>query len=162
MTTLSKIRQKVIDREYYLSAHAEEEMAEDYLERDGGDLTISVTVRIQGEEVFIGFNGTSPQESGNLNCPIPVTRSACYFVMRAVTDPDIPANAGALRPVHISAPEGCLVNARPPAAVVGGNVETSQRIADALVLALSQAMDLPAQGQGTMNNLTLGNEDFNY
>ncbi len=136
--------------------------AEDYLERDGGDLTISVTVRIQGEEVFIGFNGTSPQESGNLNCPIPVTRSACYFVMRAVTDPDIPANAGALRPVHISAPEGCLVNARPPAAVVGGNVETSQRIADALVLALSQAMDLPAQGQGTMNNLTLGNEDFNY
>lgn len=140
--------------------------AEDYLERDGDDLTIAVTVMIRDEEIFIDFEGTSPQESGNLNCPMPVTRSACYFVVRAVTDPDIPANAGALAPVHVSAPEGSLLNARPPAAVAAGNVETSQRIVDTLLLALSKAMPLPAQGQGTMNNLTLGSEEpggeFNY
>jgi N-methylhydantoinase B len=140
--------------------------AEDYLERDGEDLTIAVTVIIRGEEMFVDFEGTSPQEAGNLNCPMPVTRSACYFVLRAVTDPDIPANAGALAPVHITAPEGCLVNARPPAAVAAGNVETSQRIVDTLLLALAEAMPLPAQGQGTMNNLTLGSEEpgseFNY
>ncbi|MBI5870051.1 MAG: hydantoinase B/oxoprolinase family protein [Actinobacteria bacterium] len=140
--------------------------AEDYLERDGDDLTIAVTVTIEDEELHIDFEGTSPQESGNLNCPMPVTRSACYYVLRAVTDPDIPANAGALAPVHISAPEGLLVNARPPAAVAAGNVETSQRIVDTLLLALSKAMPLPAQGQGTMNNLTLGSEEpggeYNY
>lgn len=140
--------------------------AEDYLERDGDDLTIAVTVTVQDEEIHIDFEGTSPQESGNLNCPMPVTRSACYFVVRSVTDPDIPANAGALAPVHISAPEGSLVNARPPAAVAAGNVETSQRIVDTLLLALSKAIPLPAQGQGTMNNLTLGSEEpggeFNY
>lgn len=140
--------------------------AEDYLERDGQDLTIAVTVTVRGEEMQIDFDGTSPQEAGNLNCPMAVTRSACYFVLRAVTDPDIPANMGALAPVRITAPEGSLVNARPPAAVAAGNVETSQRIADTILLALSQAMPLPAQGQGTMNNLTLGSEapgrEFNY
>ncbi len=140
--------------------------AKDYLERDGCDLTIAVTVTVRGEEMQIDFEGTSPQEEGNLNCPMAVTRSACYFMLRAVTDPDIPANAGALAPVRITAAEGTLVNARPPAAVAAGNVETSQRIADALLLAFSQAMPLPAQGQGTMNNLTLGSEEpgreFNY
>ncbi|MDO8736767.1 MAG: hydantoinase B/oxoprolinase family protein [Thermoleophilia bacterium] len=140
--------------------------AEDYLERDGDDLTIAVAITVKDEEIHIDFEGTSPQESGNLNCPMPVTRSACYFVVRAVTDPDIPANAGALAPVHISAPDGSLVNALPPAAVAAGNVETSQRIVDTLLLALSKAMPLPAQGQGTMNNLTLGSEEpggeFNY
>ena len=130
--------------------------AEDYLERDGRDLVIGVAVTIEGEGITIDFHGTSPQEEGNLNCPLAVTRSACYFVIRAVTDPDIPPNAGAFAPVTIIAPDGLLVNAAPPAAVVAGNVETSQRIADAIVLALSQAMPLPAQGQGTMNNLILG------
>lgn len=136
--------------------------AEDCLERGGRDLIVSVAVEIRGDEMFVDFDGTSSQEQGNLNCPMPVTRSACYFVLRAVTDPDIPPNAGAIAPVRVMAPEGSLVNARPPAAVVAGNVETSQRIADALVLALSEALPLPAQGQGTMNNLTLGSEGFNY
>lgn len=136
--------------------------AEDFLERDAKDLTVAVTVEVKGEDLRIDFDGTSPQEEGNLNCPMPVTRSACFFVLRAVTDPDIPPNAGATAPVRISAPAGCLVNAQPPAAVVAGNVETSQRIADTLVLALSQAMPLPAQGQGTMNNLTLGSNEYNY
>lgn len=138
----------------------------DFLERNGQDLKIAVTVTVQGDGISIDFDGTSDQEEGNLNCPMPVTRSACYFVLRAVTDPDIPPNAGALKPVRIKAPKGSLLNARPPAAVVAGNVETSQRIADTLVLALSQAMPLPAQGQGTMNNLILGSDEpkdrFNY
>lgn len=136
--------------------------AEDYLERDGEDLVVRATVAIRGEEIFMEFAGTSPQEAGNLNCPLPVTRSACYFVVRAVTEPDIPPNAGAMAPIHVTAPAGSLVNARHPAAVAAGNVETSQRIVDALVLALSQALPLPAQGQGTMNNLTLGSRDFSY
>lgn len=136
--------------------------AEDFLERDGQDLVISVAVSISGEEASVAFDGTSPQEAGNLNCPMPVTRSACYFVLKAVTDPDIPPNAGALAPVHVIAPEGSLVNARPPAAVAAGNVETSQRIVDAMMLALSKALPLPAQGQGTMNNLTLGSSGFSY
>ncbi len=139
---------------------------EDFLERDGADLKIAVTVTIEGEEILIDFKGTSPQEKGNLNCPMAVTRSACHFVLGAVTDPDIPPNAGALRPVHITAPAGSLVNALPPAAVAAGNVETSQRIADAVALALSKVLPLPAQGQGTMNNVTLGSEEgrtaFNY
>lgn len=140
--------------------------AVDYLERDGRDLIIAVKVTVAGGSMVIDFESTSAQEEGNLNCPLAVTRSACYFVLRAVTDPDIPPNSGALEPVNISAPAGSLVNARPPAAVVAGNVETSQRIVDVLLLALSQALPLPAQGQGTMNNLTLGSEEpeaaFNY
>jgi N-methylhydantoinase B len=136
--------------------------AEDYLERGDRDLLIAVKIEVRGEEIFIDFAGTSPQEEGNLNCPLAVTRSACYFVLRAVSGPDIPANAGAMMPVHITAPKGCLVNAAPPAAVAAGNVETSQRIADVLVLALSAAMPLPAQGQGTMNNITLGSDAFSY
>jgi N-methylhydantoinase B len=91
-----------------------------------------------------------------------VTKSAVYYVLRVATDPDIPASAGAYRPVTVSAPEGCLVNARAPAAVAGGNVETSSRIADVVMLAIGEALPMPAQGQGTMNNLTLGNRDFTY
>jgi N-methylhydantoinase B len=86
-----------------------------------------------------------------------VTRSACYFAIRVLTDPDIPPSAGAYRPVEVIAPEGCLLNARPPAAVVGGNVETSSRIADVVLHAFGRAL-----GQGTMNNVTLGSEDVVY
>ena len=136
--------------------------AEDYLERDGEDLAIRVAVEIAGELITIDFTGTAPQEDGNLNCPMAVTRSACFFVLRALTDPDIPPNAGAMTPVTVNAPAGCLVNALAPAAVAGGNVEASQRIADAVALALSRAVTLPAQGQATMNNLTLGSDEYNY
>jgi N-methylhydantoinase B len=91
-----------------------------------------------------------------------VTRSACFFVVRCVTDPDVPASGGAFAPVTVRAPEGSLVNARPPAAVAAGNVETSCRIVDVVFAALGQAIDVPAQGQGTMNNVTFGNERFTY
>jgi N-methylhydantoinase B len=136
--------------------------ADDVLEPVRGNLTIHAAVTIDGDSLEIDFSGTSPQENGNLNCPIAVTRSACYFVVRCLTDPDIPASGGAFAPVTVSAPAGCLVNARPPAAVAAGNVETSCRIVDAVFRALGQAVEVPAQGQGTMNNLTLGNDRFTY
>jgi N-methylhydantoinase B len=136
--------------------------ATDVLEAPEGELVVRATVTIRGEEIEIDFAGTDPQHDGNLNCPLAVTRSASYFVVRCLTDPDVPASGGAFAPVTVRAPEGSLVNARPPAAVVAGNVETSSRIADVLFRAFGRAVAVPAQGQGTMNNLTFGNARFTY
>jgi N-methylhydantoinase B len=119
-------------------------------------------VTIAGEEMTVDFTGTDPTGPGNCNCPPAVTRSAVFFVVRCVTDPDIPASAGAFAPVTVVAPDGTLVNAAPPAAVAGGNVETSSRIVDAVFSALGNAIPVPAQGQGTMNNLTIGGPGFTY
>jgi N-methylhydantoinase B len=136
--------------------------AADVLEALEGELELRAAVTVDGEELEVDFAGTAPQHDGNLNCPLAVTRSATYFVVRCVTDPDVPASGGAFAPVSVRAPEGCLVNARPPGAVAAGNVETSCRIVDLLFRALGQAVEVPAQGQGTMNNITLGNERFTY
>jgi N-methylhydantoinase B len=133
--------------------------AAEALEGDGvaeGDLWIRVAVTVAGEELEVDFTGTDPAGPGNANCPLAVTRSAVLFVVRTLTDPDIPASAGAFAPVRVHAPEGCLVNARRPAAVAAGNVETSSRIVDAVTSAFGRAIPVPAQGQGTMNNVTLG------
>jgi N-methylhydantoinase B len=136
--------------------------AGDLLEAEEGDLEVRVAVTIEGDKLEINFAGTAPQHEGNLNCPLAVTRSASYFVIRCLTDPDAPASGGAFAPVTVRAPEGSLVNARPPAAVAAGNVETSSRIADVVFLALGDAINVPAQGQGTMNNVTLGSDGFTY
>jgi N-methylhydantoinase B len=136
--------------------------ASDALEPLEGELELRVAVTVGGDRLEVDFAGTAPQHDGNLNCPLSVTRSATYFVVRCLTDPDVPASAGAFTPIRIAAPLGSLVNARPGAAVAGGNVETSCRIVDVLFSALGQALPTPAQGQGTMNNLTLGNERFTY
>jgi N-methylhydantoinase B len=136
--------------------------AADVLEAREGELEIRAAVTIAGDEIQIDFAGTAAQHGGNLNCPLAVTRSAAYFVVRCLTDPDVPASGGAFAPVTVRAPEDSLVNARPPAAVAAGNVETSCRIADVLFAAFGQAVKVPAQGQGTMNNLTFGNERFTY
>jgi N-methylhydantoinase B len=136
--------------------------AVDVLEAQEGELELHVAVTVDGDELGVDFAGTAAQHDGNLNCPLSVTRSATYFVVRCLTDPDVPASAGAFAPVRIAAPPGSLVNARPGAAVAGGNVETSCRIVDVLFRAIAQAVPVPAQGQGTMNNLTLGNERFTY
>src|SRR5262245_50726473 len=136
--------------------------ASDVLEAPEGELVIRAAVTVAGEEIAIDFAGTASQHPGNLNCPLAVTRSAAYFVVRCLTDPDVPASGGAFAPVTVTAPEGSLVNARPPAAVVAGNVETSSRIADVLFKAFGQAVAVPAQGQGTMNNVVFGNERFTY
>ena len=136
--------------------------AADVLETREGELEIHAAVTIAGDESEVDFAGTAPQHHGNLNAPLAVTRSAVYFVVRCVADPDVPASGGAFAPVTVRAPLGSLVNPRPPAAVVAGNVETSGRIADVVFAALAQAVDVPAQGQGTMNNLSFGNERFTY
>jgi N-methylhydantoinase B len=136
--------------------------AADVLEAVDRELELRVAVVVSGDEVSIDFAGTSDQYPGNLNCPLAVTRSACFFVVRCLTAPDIPASGGAFVPVHVSAPPGSLVNARSPAAVVAGNTETSSRVTDVVFSALGEALELPAQGQGTMNNTTFGNERFTY
>jgi N-methylhydantoinase B len=137
--------------------------AEETLEAPaGGELVLRAEVAVAGERVEIDFAGTSPQHEGNLNCPLAVTRSACAFVLRCLTDPDVPASAGALAPLTVRAPEGCLVNAGPPAAVAAGNVETSSRLVDLLFAAFGRAVPVPAQGQGTMNNVVLGGEGWTY
>jgi N-methylhydantoinase B len=136
--------------------------AVDVLEAIEGELELRVSVEVRGEEIEIDFAGTAPQHRGNLNCPMSVTRSACYLVARCLTDPDLPASGGAFAPVHVRAPEGCLVNARPPAAVVAGNVETSSRIVDVVFAAFGGICPVPAQGQGTVNNMGFGNDRFVY
>jgi N-methylhydantoinase B len=134
--------------------------ADDFLD-DG--TRIHATLTIAGDTVELDFAGTDPQQpNGNLNCPLAVTRSACYFVVRCLVALDVPASGGAFAPVAVRAPHGCLVNARPPAAVAGGNVETSSRIVDVVFAAFGQAVAVPAQGQGTMNNVTLGSDRFTY
>lgn len=137
-------------------------VAEDTLEPIEGELTIRATVTVSGDEVEIDFTGTSPQHAGNLNCPLAVAQSAAFFVLRCITEPDLPASGGAFAPVHVKAPEGCLVNALWPHAVVAGNTETSSRIVDVLFRAFNQAWPGMAQGQGTMNNVILGNSQFTY
>src|SRR5206468_978492 len=119
-------------------------------------------VEVRGDEILIDFAGTGPQDVYNLNCPLSVTRSACYFVVPCLTEPDLPASGGAFAPVAVTAPEGCLVNARSPAAVVAGNTETSSRIVDVVFAALGRLVPAPAAGQGTMNNLAFGNDRFTY
>jgi N-methylhydantoinase B len=126
------------------------------------DAVLQVAASIDGESLVLDFAGTDPQVEGNLNCPLSVTKSAAFFAVRALTDPDAPASAGAYRPIEVRAPQGCLLNARPPAAVAAGNVETSSRVADLVIAALGGARPVPAQGQGTMNNLTLAGEGFTY
>src|SRR5438874_6805446 len=132
--------------------------AEDVVEAVDGDVPIRCAVEIAGDEIRIDFAGTAPQYDGNLNCPLAVTKSACYFVVRCLTEPDLPASGGAFAPVTVTAPDGRLVNARRPAAVVAGNTETSSRIVDVVFAAFGGR----AQGQGTMNNVALGNDRFTY
>ena len=140
--------------------------AEDVLEDDSAtgesDVVLRVEATIEGESLRLDFSGTDRQVDGNLNCPLSVTKSAAFFAVRVLTDPDAPPSAGAHRPIEVLAPAGCLLNAEYPAAVAAGNVETSSRVADLVIAALGGARPIPAQGQGTMNNLTLANDDFTY
>jgi N-methylhydantoinase B len=134
-----------------------EREAVDVLEGADSDLELRVKATVRGEELELDFTGSADQHDGNLNCPLAVTLSACYFALRVLGDPDTPACAGAFRPLTVVAPEGSLLNAHRPAAVAAGNVETSSRVADLVLGAFGRAL-----GQGTMNNLTLGNDGFTY
>jgi N-methylhydantoinase B len=131
--------------------------ARDALEAADRDLELRLRATVDGGRLILDFSGSSAQHEGNLNCPLAVTTSACYFAVRVMTDPDVPPCAGAYRPIRVIAPEGSILNARPGAAVAAGNVETSSRVADLVLGAFGYAL-----GQGTMNNLTLGNERFSY
>ena len=121
-------------------------------------VTIAVTVSVRGDAMTLDFSETAAQRRGCINAPLAVTLSAALYVLRCIVGEAAPANQGILRPVTVLAPEGSLVNPRPPAAVAAGNVETSQRITDVLLGALAKALPdvIPAASQGTMNNVLVG------
>ena len=150
--------------------------AEDFMDSDGiseRPVRIAVTVKFAGggtpkrgrvarsHMAVVDFTGTDPQVEGSINAVEAITYSACFYVFRCLLVEDVPATAGLMRPIRVIAPSGSVVNARPPAAVAGGNVETSQRIVDVLLRALAQAIPdkIPAAAAGTMNNLTIGGID---
>jgi N-methylhydantoinase B len=145
--------------------------AEDFLDDDGvSDDPVRIAVKItlrrpsknaSAPQVIVDFTGSSAQVRGSINAVEAITYSACFYVFRCLLAEDVPATAGLMRPVCVIAPLGSVVNARPPAAVAGGNVETSQRTVDVLLRALAQAIPdrIPAAASGTMNNLTIGGMD---
>lgn len=138
--------------------------AEDFLDGDGisaGPLRIRVRIKINRESAEVDFSGSAPQCAGNVNAVEAIAVSAVYYVFRCLLAEDVPATSGLIRPIRVIAPRGTIVNAEPPAAVAGGNVETSQRMVDTLFRALAKAAPsrIPAASQGTMNNLTLGGRD---
>jgi N-methylhydantoinase B len=138
--------------------------AEDALDNDGisdKEIPIRVRVTIKGERARVDFTGSSPQVTGALNAVEAITVSAVSYVFRCLVGTDVPASAGLIEPIEVIAPEGTIVNARHPASVAGGNVETSQRIVDTVFKALARALPdrIPAASQGTMNNLTIGGVD---
>jgi N-methylhydantoinase B/oxoprolinase/acetone carboxylase alpha subunit len=136
----------------------------DFLDNDGVSrepIRIEVAISIAGDSVEVDFTGSSEQTAGSVNANYAIAVSATAYVFRCLLADDVPYTAGLLRPIRVIAPEGTVVNARPPAAMAAGNVETSQRITDALLGALAQAAPerIPAASSGTMNNLTLGGYD---
>lgn len=123
-------------------------------------LTIAATVTVDGDEIFVDFEGSSPQAKGGMNSPIGVTHSAAHFAIKSLTEPHTPSNSGSYRPVHISAPEGSVVHPLAPAPVVAGNHETSARIADVVLGALAPAVPdlVPAAGTGSASVLLVARE----
>jgi N-methylhydantoinase B len=138
--------------------------AEDFLDDDGvtdKPLRIAVTIRVRGKNAEVDFTGSAHQCAGSVNAVAAITESAVFYVFRCLLDEQIPATSGLMRSIRIVAPAGTIVNALAPAAVAGGNVETSQRIVDTLLKALAHAIPyrIPAASQGSMNNLTFGGSD---
>lgn len=133
----------------------------DVLDDDGQgtvDIPLALTLRIAGSDVEADFTGTAPQVAGNINCPLAVTAAAVYYAFRCLMPPEIPDCLGSFRSLHLAAPEGTLLNARRPAAVAAGNVETSTRVVDVVLGALAQALParIPAASHGSMNNIAMG------
>ena len=127
----------------------------------GQPVLITVEVTIKGDQALVDFTGSAPQQAGSINAVYAITLSAVYYVFRCLLGMDVPNNTGCLAPIEVIAPEGSVVNARHPAPVAGGNVETSQRIVDVLLGAMAQAAPelVPAASQGTMNNTLIGGWD---
>lgn len=152
---LRRTIQSIPDGTYVFTDHMDDDGIEDR------PIKISAAVTIRSDKAVIDFSGSSPQVKGGVNANFAVTVSAVLYVFRSLVDEDIPFNTGLLRPLTIKAPSGCVVNALYPAATAGGNVETSQRIVDVLLGALSQALPekIPAASSGTMNNVAFGGRD---
>lgn len=129
-----------------------------YKTDQGSTIAVKITVDSEKREATVDFTGTSPQQLNNFNAPEPVARAAVLYVFRVMVEQDIPMNAGCLRPIHIVIPEGSMLKPVYPAAVVAGNVETSQHVTNALFGALGAL----AASQGSMNNLTFGNGIYQY
>ena len=143
---------EIPDGDYYFS---------DIMDDDGcgqEDIIIKVHIGVVDHNINVDFTGTANQVSGNINCPLSVAAAAVYYVFRCLMPPQTPACAGSFRSIKLSAPEGCLLNARRPAAVAAGNVETSTRVVDVIMGALAQAIPerLSAASQGSMNNIAMG------
>ncbi len=130
----------------------------EYAMDDGSVIKVAIRIDKQKRQAIIDFSGTSPQRPNNFNAPLPVCRAAVLYVFRTLVNDDIPLNAGCMKPIKIIAPEGFMLNPIYPAAVVAGNVETSQCVTDALYGALGEM----AAAQGTMNNFTFGNDQYQY
>jgi N-methylhydantoinase B len=169
-STVAAVTDRVLD---YSEARMREEVRdladgtyafEDAIDSDGAgteDVAVAATVTVEDDTVSVDFAGSATQVPGPINAPLAVTTSATYYALRAVTDPDIPPNEGCYRPFSVTAPEGTVVNARKPAAVVGGNLETSQRVVDVVLGAMAEGGVRPiaAAANGSMNNVTLGSAD---
>src|SRR5258707_14217045 len=141
--------------------------AEDFLDDDGitdQPQRIAVTIRIRRRRAEVDFTGSAPQCAGSVNAVAAITQSAVFYVFRCLLDEQVPATSGLMRPIRVIAPAGTIVNAKLPAAVAGGNVETSQRIVDTLLRALPRAIPprIPAASQGSMNHLTFGGADARH
>jgi N-methylhydantoinase B len=140
--------------------------AVDALESDGvsdADVPVAVEVSIRDGRLRVDFTGTAPAVRGNVNCPRSVTRAAAVFVLRTLLDDDVPTNDGIADALDLVIPPGCAIDARWPSAVAAGNVEMSQRITDTIFAALGNAgVPVPAQGQGTMNNITFGGAGWTF
>jgi N-methylhydantoinase B len=140
--------------------------ATDFLEGDGvtdEDIGVQLSLTIRDGSMHLDLEGSSPQVAGNVNCPAAVTRAAAVFALRTLLDDDVPTNDGIARAIELRLPERSVVNAAWPAAVAAGNVEMSQRIADTILAALGDAgVDVAAQGQGTMNNVTFGGAGWTF
>jgi N-methylhydantoinase B len=140
--------------------------AADRLEGDGvsdADVAVVVSLAVRDATLVLDFTGSAPQAAGNVNCPAAVTRAAAVFALRTLLDDDVPTNDGIARAIRLVLPERSAVNAAWPAAVAAGNVEMSQRVADAILAALGDAgVDVAAQGQGTMNNVTFGGAGWTF
>jgi 5-oxoprolinase (ATP-hydrolysing) len=129
-----------------------------YVLDDGSQIQVKITIDHSDHNACIDFTGTSPQQPNNFNAPLAISKAVVLYVFRTLVDDDIPLNAGCLKPLQIIIPAGCLLNPHYPAAVVAGNVETSQAVANALY----GALNVMAASQGTMNNFTFGNDRYQY
>jgi N-methylhydantoinase B len=139
----------------------------DVMDDDGQghqDILIQVRLTVDRQQVLVDFSGTANQVAGNINCPLSVAAAAVYYVFYCLMPPQTPACAGSFRPITLLAPEGCLLNARRPAAVAAGNVETSTRVVDAVLGALVGAIPdrIPAASHGSMNNIAMGAQTWDY